>query len=452
MDAASAGAILLRTMGEEMRTILALIAGVALAPPVVAQEAVTLTIASVDNPDMIRMQALSEEFTAANPGIALEWVLMEEGLLRRTVGTDIALGGGRFDVLTLGTYEVPIWGARGWLRPLDDLPRDYGVEDLLPSIRDGLSVEGVLYALPFYGESSFTMVRTDLLHEAGLELPEAPTWDEVRLAAQAMHRPEKGVYGICLRGKPGWGENMALIGVMANSLGARWFDEDWRPQFDTPEWRATMALYLELMALGPPGAEANGFNENLRLFEEGRCALWVDATVAASFVTDPDVSTVVGQVGFALAPDAGLGKRANWLWSWALAVPASTDAPEAAEAFAAWATSRGYTDLVASREGWAAVPPGTRRSLYENPDYLAAAPFARLTLRSIEAADPTDPAVDPVPYTGVQIVSIPEFQGLGDAVGRQFALALTGEKTGEAALSDAQTIAVQQMTAAGYLD
>jgi sorbitol/mannitol transport system substrate-binding protein len=161
---------------------------------------------------------------------------------------------------------------------------------------------------------------------------------------------------------------------------------------------------------------------------------------------------VADRVGFALAPDAGLGKRANWLWAWALAVPASTDAPEAAEAFAAWATSRGYTELVATREGWAAVPPGTRRSLYENPDYLAAAPFAGLTLRSIEAADPTDPTVNPVPYTGVQLVSIPEFQGLGDAVGREFALALTGKKTTEEALAAAQAVALQQMTAAGYLD
>jgi sorbitol/mannitol transport system substrate-binding protein len=368
------------------------------------------------------------------------------------VGTEIALGGGRFDLLTLGTYEVPIWGARGWLRPLDDLPEGYGVEDLLPSIRDGLSVEDTLYALPFYGESSFTMVRTDLLAEAGVGLPEAPSWDDIRAVARAMHRPEQGVHGICLRGKPGWGENMALIGAMANSLGARWFDEGWQPQFGTPEWRATADLYLELMALGPPGAEAHGFNENLRLFEDGRCGLWIDATVAASFVTDPDLSAVAERVGFALAPYAGLGKRANWLWAWALAVPASTDAPEAAEAFAAWATSRGYTELVATREGWAAVPPGTRRSLYENPDYLAAAPFAGLTLRSIEAADPTDPTVNPVPYTGVQLVSIPEFQGLGDAVGREFALALTGKKTTEEALAAAQAVALQQMTAAGYLD
>jgi sorbitol/mannitol transport system substrate-binding protein len=165
---------------------------------------------------MIRMQRLARAFTQDNPDIALDWVTMGEGELRRTVGTDIALGGGRFDVLTLGTYEVPIWGRRGWLVPLDDLPEDYGVEDLLPGVRDGLSVEGTLFAVPFYGESSFTMVRTDLLDRAGLTLPEAPAWDDIRALAQALHDPEAGVHGICLRGKPGWGENMALVGAMAN--------------------------------------------------------------------------------------------------------------------------------------------------------------------------------------------------------------------------------------------
>ena len=423
----------------------------ALAGPLAAQDAVTLTIATVDNPDMIRMQELSQVFVAENPGIALEWITLGEGELRRTVETDIALGGGRFDVLTLGTYEVPIWGARHWLVPLDDLPAEYEIEDLLPSIRDALSVEETLFAAPFYGESSFTMARTDLLDSAGLTLPDAPTWDDIRAAAEAFHDPDAGIHGICLRGKPGWGENMALLGAMANSLGARWFDEDWRPQFDSPEWRATLDLYLDLMALAPPGAESHGFNEILAMFQAGSCGIWVDATVAASSVNDPEDSVVAGRVGFALAPDAGLGRRANWLWAWALAVPASSDAPEEARRVVAWATSRGYTSLVAEREGWAAAPPGTRLSLYANPDYLAAAPFARLVLRSIQKADPKNPAVEPVPYTGIQFVAIPEFQGLGDAVGREVVAALTGTKSAEEALASAQETALQLMTAAGYL-
>ena len=112
------------------------------------------------------------------------------------------------------------------------------------------------------------------------------------------------------------------------------------------------------------------------------------------------------------------------------AVPAGTQKAEAAQKFVSWATSKDYLDLVASKEGWANVPPGTRTSLYDNPEYQKAAPFAKMTLDSINAADPTKPTVKPVPYVGVQFVAIPEFQGLGTTVGQLFSAALAGQMYG----------------------
>jgi sorbitol/mannitol transport system substrate-binding protein len=266
-----------------------------------------------------------------------------------------------------------------------------------------------------------------------------------------MTDKDNEVYGICLRGKAGWGENMAFLTAMSNSFGAKWFDEDWTPQFDTQEWADTLNFYMDLMTnYGPPGASTNGFNENLSLFQQGKCGMWIDATVAASFVTNPNDSTVADQVGFALAPDNGLGKRGNWLWAWSLAIPAGSDATDAAKKFVAWATSQDYTALVAANEGWANVPPGTRTSLYENPAYTEAAPFAEMTLNSINSADPTQPTVDPVPYTGVQFVAIPEFAGIATQVGQEFSAALAGQQSVEEALEKAQALTADEMEAAGY--
>src|SRR6218665_821703 len=337
----------------------------------------TLTIATVNNGDMVRMQGLTEAFTTKNPDIQLEWVTLEENVLRERVTTDVATKGGQYDIMTIGTYEVPIWAKQGWLGPLDNLGADYDVDGLLPAIRSGLTGEdGKLYAAPFYGESSMVMYRKDLMEKAGLTMPDAPTWDQIKEAAGKMTDRAAGINGICLRGKAGWGENMAFLTAMSNSFGARWFDEQWKPQFDQPEWKETLQFYVDLMnADGPTGASSNGFNENLALFQQGKCGMWIDATVAASFVTGKE-STVADKVGFALAPDKGLGKRGNWLWAWNLAIPAGTQKAAAAEKFIAWATSKGYTELVASKEGWANVPPGTRSSLYANPEYQAAAPFA----------------------------------------------------------------------------
>ncbi len=413
----------------------------------------TLTIATVNNGDMIRMQGLSSAFTEET-GIELNWVVLEENTLRQNVTTDIATNGGQYDIMTIGTYEAPIWAKQGWLKPLDALSADaeYDVDDLLPAIRGGLSLDGKLYAAPFYGESSFIMYRKDLMEKAGLEMPEAPTWEFIGQAARAMTDRANDINGICLRGKAGWGENMAFLTAMSNSFGARWFDENWKPQFDQPEWKETLDTYLSLMAdAGPAGASSNGFNENLTLFQQGKCGMWIDATVAASFVTNPNDSTVADKVGFAQAPDNGLGKRGNWLWAWSLAIPASSQNAEAAEKFINWATDKDYLSLVAEKDGWANVPPGTRTSLYENPDYQAAAPFAAMTLASINSADPTKPTVKPVPYTGVQFVAIPEFAGIGTNVGQLFSAALAGQMSADDALAQAQDATTRDMTRAGYI-
>ena len=411
----------------------------------------TITVATVNNGDMIRMQGLMDDFNAKHPDIKVEWVTLEENILRQKVTTDIATKGGQFDVMTIGTYEAPIWGKQGWLVSLNDLPAEYDVDDLLPAIRGGLTVDGNLVAAPFYGESSMVMYRTDLMEKAGLTMPEAPTWAFIKDAAAKMTDKDAEIYGICLRGKAGWGENMAFLTAMSNSFGAKWFDADWKPQFDQQPWKDTLNFYLDLMTnYGPPGAANNGFNENLALFQQGKCGMWIDATVAASFVTNAKESTVADKVGFALAPDNGLGKRGNWLWAWNLGIPAGSQKVDAAKAFVAWATSKEYLALVAEKEGWANVPPGTRTSLYETAEYQKV-PFAKMTLDSINAADPTQPTVDPVPYVGVQFVAIPEFQGLGTMVGQLFSAALAGSSSADEALAQAQAAVTTEMTRAGYI-
>ena len=431
------------------RTLTALAGASALAALAGAAHADTITIATVNNGDMIRMQGLTEEFTAQT-GHEVEWVTLEENILRQRVTTDVTTQSGQFDVMTIGMYETPIWAKNEWLVPLDDLGEDYDADDILPAMRDGLSYEGTLYAAPFYGESSMIMYRTDLMEKAGLEMPDEPTWDFVAEAARAMTDKENEVYGICLRGKAGWGENMAFLTATANAFGARWFDEDWTPQFDSPEWREALTFYLDLMEdAGPPGASSNGFNENLSLFQQGKCGMWIDATVAASFVTNPEESEVADKVGFALAPDTGKGKRGNWLWAWALAIPAGTDAEGPAKEFIRWATSKDYIELVASKEGWANVPPGARTSLYENEEYKKV-PFADMTLRSIQSANPLEPTVDPVPYVGVQFVAIPEFAGIATQVGQQFSAALAGQTSADDALANAQRLTERAMKRAGY--
>lgn len=415
-----------------------------------AQAAETLTVATVNNADMIRMQRLSKTFEQQNPDIKLNWVVLEENVLRQRLTTDIATQGGQFDVLTIGMYEASLWGDKGWLAPMTDLPDDYDLDDVFPSVREGLSVDGTLYALPFYAESSMTYYRTDLFEQAGLQMPEHPTWTQMAEFAEKLHKPEEDQYGICLRGKAGWGENMALVTTVANAFGARWFDEKWQPEFDGPEWTKAASFYVDLLSqYGPPGASSNGFNENLALFNSGKCAMWVDATVAGSFVTDESQSKVADKVGFTFAPQEATDKGSAWLYSWALAIPTSSQQKDAAKTFTAWATSKDYAKLVAETDGVANVPPGTRESTY-NDEYMAAAPFAKITLESLKQADPASPSAKPVPYVGIQLVTIPEFQAIGTQVGKMFSAALTGQMSVEQMLTAVQQTTTREMKRAGY--
>ena len=432
------------------KTLHATFAGAAAAVLGAAAMAGEITIATVNNGHMIEMQKLTGHFEKANPGITVNWVTLEEGTLRQRVTTDVTTKGGQFDVMTIGMYEAPIWGARGWLEALD-FGADYDVDDLLPAMRGGPSANGKLYAAPFYGESSMIMYRKDLVEAAGMTMPDNPTWGHVADVAAAIHDGDAGTYGICLRGKPGWGDNMAFLTTMANSFGARWFDESWMPQLDSPAWNHAVSFYVDLLGnYGPPGSSANSFNEILALFNEGRCGMWIDATIAASFISDPRQSKVADQVAFAQAPVAVTHRGANWLWAWALAVPAGTKQADDARKFIEWATSKAYIELVAETNGWGSVPTGTRQSTYDNPNFQSAAVFADAELAAILSADPSNSTQEPTPYTGVQFAAIPEFQAIGIAVGQQMSAALAGNVSVEEALAAAQTAADREMKKAGY--
>lgn len=429
-------------------TALGLAAGMSVA---VSASAVELTIATVNNSDMIIMQKLAPKWEAAT-GHKLNWVVLEENVLRQRVTTDIATRGGQFDVVTIGAYEAPIWGKQGWLSALDGLGADYDYEDIYETVRNGLSADGKLFAVPFYAESSFTFYRKDLFDKAGIKIPAQMTYDQLTEYAAKLHDPANGIFGTCQRGKAGWGENMAFVGPMVNAFGGRWFDMNWAPQLTSEPWKKAVTHYVELMNnYGPPGASTNGHNENRALFADGKCATWVDATSAAGFIYNPTESKVADKTAFTKAPKQVTDKGTGWFWAWGLAVPSSSKNADAAKSFLKWATSKDYIALVGESEGWVAVPPGTRKSTYANPKYTSAAPFAKAVEASILAANPSDATLEPVPYTGVQFVAIPEFQGIGNFVGQQISAALAGSKTVDEALAASQAFAEREMKKGGYI-
>jgi sorbitol/mannitol transport system substrate-binding protein len=404
----------------------------------------TVTIATVANPQMQDIEKLSAEFRKENPDVDVKFVILPENELRDRVTQDIATQAGQYDVVTIGTYEVPIWAENQWLLKLDDKAKegDYDVDDLIPPVREALTYEGGLYAVPFYGESSFLMYRKDLFQAAGLTMPAKPTWPQVAEFAAKLHNPSKKQAGICLRGLPGWGEVLAPLDTVILTYGGRWYDEQWKPHLTDPEAKQAVQFYVDLVRRnGEPGAPNAGFSECLTATGQGNAAMWYDATVAAASLEDPATSKVAGKMAYAPAPVVKT-ENSGWLWAWSLAIPNTSKRQDAAWKFVSWATSKKYHELVGKQLGWARVPPGARLSTYERPEYQkAAAAFAKPTLDAIQAVNVKQPGLHPQPWVGVQYVAIPEFQDLGTKVSQEISAAIAGRQTVDAALEKAQRYA-----------
>lgn len=406
-----------------------------------------IVVAIVSNPQMQDAMELQDEFAKAHPDVNVKFVSLPENEARAKITASVATGGGEFDVVMISNYETPIWAENGWienLQPYIDKTEGYDDLDFIGSIRNALSYKDDMYSVPFYGESSFLVYNEEMFEKAGVTMPENPTWPEINELAAKLDDPDNGVSGICLRGLAGWGEVMAPLSTVMNTYGGGWFDEDWNPTLTSPETKQAVNEYVNLVREhGQPGAATSGYGDCITRYSQGHAAMWYDATAMVSSIEDPASSTVAGKNGYAPAPVMDT-EDAGWLYSWSLAIPSTSDHKDAAWDFVSWMTNKEYIKLVGERFGWERVPPGSRYSTYEVPEYRKISQaYAQPTLDAMDGASQESSMTHPVPYEGLQFVAIPEFQDLGTRVGQQISAAVAGQITVDEALEQSQAYAEQ---------
>ncbi len=422
-----------------------------------------LTVGTVNNTQMVQMEQLTKRvFEKDHPTIKVNFVTLPENDLRSKITQDVATNAGKFDIATVGSYETPIWAHNGWVEDLTPYfdkmsagdKSNYNYDDLLKPVMSTLSYQGHAYALPFYGESSMMMYNKQLFAQHNVTMPLHPTWDQIAHLAQVLNDPAHGVAGILMRGQSGWGMNMAPLDTMINTFGGSWFDLNWKPQLSTPPVQQAVTLYANLLQnYGEPGASTTGWEECLGLMSQGKGAMFYDATSLAGVLETPSQSKVTGQIGYAYAPTVVTPNGSRWLWAWSLDIIKSSRNKDAAFQFLTWATSSQYLTLAGNTFGWASVPPGTRTSIYQNPDYQKAAPFAQVTLDSINTATPDHPTLNPVPYHGIQYVGIPQFESAGQQVSDLMSAIVAKKITISQALQQSDQILAAQVNkdnASGY--
>ena len=390
----------------------------------------TITIATVNNSDMIIMQNLSSQWEE-DTGNSIEWVVLEENVLRQRVTTDIATGGGQFDIITIGSYEAPIWGEQGWLVAVDDFGDDYDYDDIFESVREGLSHDGTLYAVPFYAESSFTFYRSDLFEEAGLSAP--ATWAEVEAAAQVLHNPPSRV-GLVTRTAPtDWEFQSYLRGYGASVIEV---DDSgqWRVGIADDDAVAALERYIQLNRDYGPGNYASVSQaEALSLMQSGRAAMAHVVGAAAPNFENPEQSIVQGLVQATIVPGPTADSRATMSGIWVMGIPENLpDArKQAALEFMRWALTFDAQMLYA-RAG--AIP--VRQDVYE-------------TLGQEEGFAWMQAMADSTPFIQAQ-PRVAEAPQIITAFAEQVAAALLGQVSAEQALQTAASEIHRIMVAGGY--
>lgn len=392
----------------------------------------TITVATAAVPQFDDIRELTPQFEEAYPDVKVEYVNLPEDQLRDQLTQGVATGSSPFDVVSIGPLEVPLWAQNEWLAPIDDYlaeDTEFDEGDIIPAVASGLTLNDQQYAVPISAESSMLMYRQDLFDAAGLQMPEKPTWADVAQLAEQIQDPSQNLAGICLRGDASWGASMAALNPMINAFGGIWYDEDWNPQLSSPESVAAIDAYLNLQRnYGVPGSSTAGFPECLTAFTQGQAAMWFDATSAGASVENPEVSSVVGQVGYAPAPvDSWDGN--GWLWSWNLAITSTSEKQDAAWKYLSFFGSKDYVKLVGEELGWERAPSATRASTYQIPEYMEAAPFAQTSLDMVDLADPTQHPSE-TPYDGILFLLLPAYQDFGTQVAKEVSDAITSGASG----------------------
>ncbi|MGW6242503.1 ABC transporter substrate-binding protein [Streptomyces sp. NPDC055094] len=405
----------------------------------------TLNVLMVNNPQMVELQKLTADNFTKDTGIKVNFTVLPENDVRDKITQDFSNQAGQYDVATISNFEVPFFAKNGWLHSLDEYTakdKAFDQGDILKPLQESLTAEdGKLYGQPFYGESSFLMYRKDVFEAKKLTMPAKPTWQQVADLAAKADGAEPGMKGICLRGLPGWGEVIAPLTTVVNTMGGTWFTKDWEAQLTSPEFTKATQFYVDLVREhGEAGAPQAGYAECLNNMTQGKSAMWYDATAGAGSL-EAKGSPVKGKIGYVPAP-VDKTDSSGWLYTWAWGMQKASTKTENAWKFISWASSKEYENLVGEKIGWSNVPAGKRASTYANPDYLKdAAAFADVTKQAIANANPRDPGTQPRPTVGIQFVDIPEFTDLGTKVSQEISAAIAGKKSVAEALKNSQALA-----------
>lgn len=400
----------------------------------------SITVAVIPASYFDNLISLAPQFEALT-GVTLRFEKIPPAQIRQKSVLDLTSKTGTYATHAADPMYYPLYAANGWVEPLETYaanatltdPAWFKLDDIVPAWRAANTVDGKLLGMPYDGEVTLQVLRTDLYEAKGLK--PADTLEEFVKNAAALHDPNSRVWGTALRGVAGAGQNVYIYSSLFREFGGEWF-KGGKLTVNGPEAEAALTWYVDVMRKFAPTA-AQGWNwpDIADAFSQGTLASYVDAHSSASVVNNPDKSKVIGKIAYARWPKGPSGKRVTSIWNWGFPINAALPQKrrQATWLFIQWAASAETQARTAHRFAGPAKRSGVNRtSLWKDPAYVELMNkfgdnFVEATLASLEQ----DTDVDWRPR-------VPQWPAIGDVLATAIQSALAGQSPVKAALDDAQ--------------
>lgn len=324
-------------------------------------------------------------------GITVNLEVLPEDQFRQKVLVELTTGAGTVDVfMSMPPQEGLKFHSAGWYEPLQDYianpnltSPDYDAGDFLAGVMGAETIGGDVIGIPIMMENEVLYYRKDLFAEMGIEPPK--TMEELEEVAAMLTDKENDFYGFVARGKGA--AAVTQFSTFLYNFGGEWLNENREPIINQPEAVEAFDLYGRLLReYGPPGSTNNHWYEASGILAQGKAAMYTDANSLFSVVENPESSTVVGNIGYAMMPEGPAGNH-PYVSVWGISMASSSQNKEATWCLMQWLTSK---EIV--KEAQMKGIPGGRRSVWADPDGASAFPadWVETFVASNEIAYPYD--------------------------------------------------------------
>jgi multiple sugar transport system substrate-binding protein len=401
-----------------------------------------LNIGVVSGVEIRGLKAIAPAWNKAT-GVRLNLIEYPYPSLYEKMVTAFQANAATFDVVMLDDPWMPKFGAEGWLAPLDAAPfrltRD---PDIFPIVYDlgswppprgpippgEASKPRHIEAITLVGNVVMFMYRRDMI-------PKAPqTWDEVLSNGTHLGNPGKQFYGFAMRGAKG-NPIISQWYPILTAFGGSVFDDRWNVVFKSDASVNALKFFVgQLKAIAQPGPDTTDAADRTRLLATGHAA---QATVwpaeASDIVENPQVSQVIGKVGYVVIPAGPAGRHTPMMGNWLLAIPKAAKEKAWAYRFIGWATSKEIQRPYAEAGG---IP--FRKSILTDAALNKRYPFFTAMADSLAAPPFWRPRTT-------------EWSAVESILGTHVNAALAGTESPEQAVDRAQAEITQHMKEAGYI-